>query len=97
MFAEFIYKPTSGQYSEKHFGAISVKCLWVKFTDEDYIDWVGSFQQGWDGYGTFIINLDKQGKVFVAGGQSFLIDISTRLLLNKQEISDTKSAILNDD
>ena len=98
MFAEFIYRPTSGQYPEKHFGAISPNCLWVKFTDEDYIDWVGSFLQGWDGYGTFIINLDKQGKVFVvAGGQSFLIDISTRLLLNKQEISDTKSAILNDD
>lgn len=98
MFAEFIYRPTSGQYPEKHFGAISPNCLWVKFTDKEYQDWVGSFQQGWDGYGTFIINLDKQEKAFVvAGGQSFLIDISTRLLLNRQEISDTKSAILNDD
>ena len=98
MFAEFIYRPTSGQYPEKHFGEISPNCLWVKFTDKEYQDWVGSFQQGWDGHGTFIINLDKQEKAFiVAGGQSFLIDISTRLLLNKQEISDTKSAIINDD
>ena len=98
MFAEFIYRPTSGQYPEKHFGAISPNCLWVKFTDKEYQDWVGSFQQGWDEYGTFIINLDKQEKAFVvAGGQSFLIDISTRLQINKQEISDIKSAILNDD
>ena len=98
MSAEFIYRPTSGQYPEKHFGDISPNCLWVKFTDKEYQDWVGSFQQGWDGYGTFIINLDKQEKAFVvAGGQSFLIDISTRLQLNKQEISDIKSAILNDD
>lgn len=98
MFAEFIYRPTSGQYPEKHFGNISPNCLWVKFTDKEYEDWVGSFQQGWDGYGTFIINLDKREKALVvAGGQSFLIDISKRLLINKKEISETKSAIVNDD
>lgn len=98
MFAEFIHKPTSGEYPEKHFGIISPNCLWVKFTDKEYQQWVGSFQQGWDGNGTFIINLDKEEKAFVvAGGQSFLVDISTGQLLNKQEISGTKSAILNDD
>jgi hypothetical protein len=98
MFAEFIYQPNSGQYPEKHFGEISENCLWVRFTDNEYQDWVGSFQQGWNGFGTFIINLDNQEKVFVvAGGKSYLIDISTRKLLNEQEILDTKSAILNDD
>lgn len=98
MFAEFTYRPISGQYPEKHFGAISPNCLWVKFTDKEYQEWVGSFQQGWDRHGTFILNLDKHDKAFVvAGGQSFLIDVSKRLLLNKKEILGTKSAILNDD
>lgn len=98
MFAEFIYRPTSGQYPEKHFGGISPNCLWVKFTDKEYQDWIGSFQQGWDEKGTFIINLDKKDKAFVvAGGQSFLIDISTKQLINKKEISDIKSAIVNND
>jgi hypothetical protein len=98
MFAEFINRPISGQYQEKHFGKVSPNCLWVKFTDRDYQDWVGSFQQGWDGYGTFILNLDKQEKAFVvAGGHSFLVDISTRQQINKQEITDTKSAIFNDE
>lgn len=97
MFADFIYRPNSGQYPEKHFGEISPTSLWAKFTDKEYQDWASSFQQGWDGHRTFIINLDKQEKAFVvAGGQSFLIDISTRQLLNKQEISETKSAIRND-
>ena len=98
MFAEFINRPISGQYQERHFGSITPNCLWVKFTDNDYQDWVGSFQQGWVGHGTFIINLDKQEKAFVvAGGHSFLIDISNKQLLNKQEISETKSAITNND
>ncbi|RYE27845.1 MAG: hypothetical protein EOP48_34170 [Sphingobacteriales bacterium] len=98
MFAEIISRPVSGQYPEKHFGAISPNCLWVKFTDNDFQSWVGSFQQGWEGYGTFIIVVDKQGKAFVvAGGQSCLVDISSRQLINTIEISRTKSALLNDE
>lgn len=89
---------TVSQNPEKQFGPISPSSLWIRFTDKKYQDWVGSFQQGWEGYGTFILNLEKQEKAFiVVGGKSFLIDISKRLLLNKQEISDTKHAILNDD
>lgn len=98
MFAEFINKPISGQYPEKQFGAISPNCIWVKFTDNKYQDWVGSFRKSWDGYGTFILNLEKQEKAFVvAGGEGFLVDISTRLQLNNQSITDTKSAISNDE
>lgn len=98
MFVEFISRPIAGQFSEKHFGATSPDCLWVKFTDKNYQDWVGSFQRGWGGEGTFIINLDKQEKALVvAGGQSYIIDIATKQLINKQEISGTKSAIQNND
>jgi hypothetical protein len=94
MNSEFIYRPISGQYPEKHFGNISPNCLWVKFVDKDEQEWVGSFEQSWVEQGTFIINLTKKGKAFiVAGGQTFLIDINTREQLNKTEISDTKTAI----
>lgn len=98
MFAAFIYRLISGLYPEKHFGVITPNCKWVKFTDKDYQEWVGSFQEGWDGFGSFIIILDKQDKAFiVAGGQSYLIEISSRQLLNIQAISGTKSALLNDE
>lgn len=97
MNSEFIYRPISGQYPEKHFGNISPNCLWVKFVDKDEQEWVGSFEQSWVEQGTFIINLTRKGKAFiVAGGQTFLIDINTREQLNKTVISDTKTAITDE-
>ncbi|OIN57033.1 hypothetical protein [Arsenicibacter rosenii] len=97
MNAEFIYRPVSGQYPEKHFGQITPNCLWVKFEDKDGQVWVGSFKQSWIEQGTFIIKLTSKEKAFiVAGGQSFLIDLNTRKQLNKTEISDTKTAIVDE-
>jgi len=97
MNAEFIYRPISGHYPEKHFGNITPNCLWVKFVDKDEQVWAGSFEQSWVDQGTFIINLTKKGKAFiVAGGKTFLIDINTREQLNKTEISDAKTAIVNE-
>ncbi|TRX30434.1 hypothetical protein FNW52_20215 [Flavobacterium sp. ZT3R18] len=98
MFADFINRPILGQYPEKHFGAITPNCLWVKFVDKGGEEWIGSFEQSWVEQGTFIIKLDKQEKVFVvSGGQSFLIDVKTRQQLNKTEISDIKTAIVDDE
>ncbi len=98
MTAEFIYRPISGQYLEKHFGRISLNCLWVKFSDSDDQEWVGSFEQSWVDQATFIICLKKHDKAFVvAGGQSFLIDVNSQRQINKSEISDTKSAIVDVD
>ena len=98
MFAEFINRPLSGEYPEKHFGQISLNSLWVKFTDKDCQDWVGSFQNGWEGNGKFIIILEKRDKVFiVVGGCSYLIDINSREQLNVAEISDIKTAIIDDE
>lgn len=97
MNAEFIYRPVSGQYPEKHFGNITPNCLWVKFEDKDEQEWVGSFEQSWVEQGSFIINLTSKGKSFVvAGGQTFLIDINTREQLNNTEITDTKTAIIDE-
>lgn len=97
MTPEFIYKPIQGQYPEKHFGNITPNCLWVKFMDKDELEWVGSFEQSWVEQGTFIINLTSKGIAFVvSGGQTFLIDINTREQLNKNEISDTKTAIVDE-
>ena len=96
MHAEFINRPISGQYPEKHFGQIAPNCLWVKFVDNDKQEWVGSFEQSWIERGIFIINLTNKGKAFiVSGGLTFLIDINTQEQLNKTKISDTKTAIVD--
>lgn len=65
--------------------------------DKDDQHWVGSFEQSWVDQGTFIINLTRKGKAFiVSGGQTFLIHINTREQLNKTEISDAKTAIVDE-
>ena len=94
MFAEFVDRPTSGQFTEKHFGQVTPYSAWVLFTDKDYQQWVGSFARGWEGFATLIINLEKQEKAFVvAGGDGYLIDISQQELINEDELSGIKTAI----
>jgi hypothetical protein len=98
MNAAFIYRPISGEFPEQHFGEINSNCLWVKFADINKEEWVGSFKKSWVEKGTFIIILEKQNKAFVvACGQSFLINVNSREQLNKTEISDTKTAIIDMD
>ena len=94
MFAEFIDRPISGQFPEKHFGRFTPYSSWVKFTDNDYREWVGSFTRGWEGHATLIINFEIDDKALVAaGGQGYLIDIAERQQLNTDELSEIKSAI----
>jgi hypothetical protein len=94
MYAEFIYRPLSGQFPEKHFGEVTPHVSWVKFMDNDYQEWVGSFAQGWEGYVTCIVNLEENDLAFiVTGGFGYLIDIRKRELLNQTAISDIKTAL----
>jgi hypothetical protein len=94
MFAEFIDRPITGQFPEKHFGDVSPYSSWVKFTDKIFQEWVGSFAQNWDGYLTSIINFEKQEIAFViACGNGYLVDIAKRQLLSDKVIEAITSAI----
>lgn len=96
MNAEFIYRPISGEYPEKHFGKTTSNCLWVKFVNNNGLEWVASFEESWVENEKHLINIKEENKVFiVADGQTYLIDINTRELLNKKEFSDTKTVILD--
>ena len=94
MFVEFIDRPISGQFQEKHFGQVTPYAAWALFTNNDYSQWAGSFARGWEGFATLIINLEKEAKAFVvAGGDAYLIDVTTQQMLNKEELSGIKTAI----
>ena len=94
MFVEFIDKPISGQFPEKHFGQVTPYAAWALFTSEDFGQWAGSFARGWEGFATLIITLEEQEKAFiVAGGDAYLIDVTKQQLLNKEDISGIKTAI----
>jgi len=98
MFAEFVDRPISGHFPEKHFGQTSPHSSWVKFTDKNFQEWVGSFAQSWNGYLKTIINFEEQEKAFViAYGNGYMVDISTRLLLSDQKIEEIVSAIKDEE
>ena len=54
MDAEILTRPPiSGQY-EEHCFVVSGNTLWVKFMDDDYMEWVGVFEQSeWGSANTF--------------------------------------------
>ncbi len=67
MHVEFINKPVSGKYPEKHFGNITPNCLWVKFTDDEN-EWVGSFETGWVKDDKLIFQLHNHKAFIIANG-----------------------------
>ena len=94
MFAEFIDRPISGQFPEKHFGQVTTYVAWVLFTDNDYQQWFASFPRSWEGFASIIINLEVCDKAFVvAGGNGYFIDIFRRELVSKNEFTGIKTAI----
>lgn len=95
MQAEFINKPISGEYSEKHFGTITPECLWVKFTDDETNEWVGSFEMGWLKEVNHIFQLKNSIVFIIVNGHGYLIDIRTKEQLNETVISHIESALYN--
>ena len=98
MFAEFIYRPISGEYQEIHFGDTASDCAWVKFTTSTAEEWVGSFQRGWIANSRFIKLLGKHERAFiVVDGSAYLIDVATHQLVNNIEITDVRTAIVDEE
>ncbi|OFY83537.1 MAG: hypothetical protein A3F72_13010 [Bacteroidetes bacterium RIFCSPLOWO2_12_FULL_35_15] len=94
MLADKIDRPLAGQFSEIHFGIVTPDNLWVKFLDSQYQEWVGSFANGWNKKATYIFNFHKSEKaIVVAGGIGYFVDISTRQLLNEDNLIDISFAI----
>ncbi len=94
MHVEFINKPVSGKYPEKHFGNITPNCLWVKFTDDEN-EWVGSFETGWVKDAKLIFQLQNHKAFIIANGHGCLIDFNLKEQINESVISHIESALLN--
>ena len=77
--------PTSGSYSERHFGDHFNYRLWVKF-DNTTEEWVGCFSRP-NNVGLDKVLIDKENLTafVVAGGQGYLVDIVNKVLLVELE------------
>lgn len=89
--------PISGEYEEHNFSEGN-DCLWVKFLDENSIEWVGIFDNN---YGTSlktVIPVSKSSSVLViVNGQGYTVDINERIIIKKTEWQDVESIIYNEE
>jgi len=84
-------RPLSGEFEEVNFGK-SNHSLWVKFTDDEFIEWLGKFDIGWkNGFGIFEEKTNEP--VILAGGILYKVDVKRRKLIFSTEENDIQGAI----
>ena len=88
--------PISGEYEEHNF-AHSGNTLWVKFLDDDYIEWCGVFSLGWKSVSSVLKIPDKPVFLIIAGGQGYFINANTRELVAETKSDDIESIIYNEE
>lgn len=82
--ASIVYeKPLSGVFEEKLFGSDSGNTLWVKFSDRDgIVEWIGKFGTGRATSARVDKVIAPDKFLISAGGFGYLVDATTRTLLN---------------
>ena len=87
--------PLSGDFEEHNFSK-SGNTLWVKFFDEEYIEWVGVFSQsGWSSYNTVLRVPNEKLFLVVAGGQGYFVDPNKREIVSTTEWDGIDNIIYN--
>ncbi|WP_207431451.1 hypothetical protein [Sabulibacter ruber] len=77
--------PPSGYYAERHFGEAFVSPLWVKFTDNDYEEWVGCFSRQNEPLDAVLTDTVNETSLVVAGGKGVLVDVHTKEVVSELE------------
>lgn len=89
--------PLSGDFEEHNFSK-SGNTLWVKFLDEEYLEWVGVFSQsGWSSFNTVLRVPGKKLFLVVAGGQGYFVDPNFRDIVSITEWDDIDNIIYNEE
>lgn len=84
-FAEIVHeKPLSGAFEEVLFGSDRGNTLWVRFSDRDgAAEWIGKFGCGVSSSMRVTKVIEPDHFMIVAGGFAYLINASSRSLLNQ--------------
>ncbi|MDJ0830189.1 MAG: hypothetical protein QNI92_10080 [Desulfobacterales bacterium] len=97
MEAEILTRPPlSGDY-EEHYYAESGNTLWVKFLDEEYIEWCGVFSLGWKSHSSVVKIPNEPVFLVIAGGQGYFVNANTRELISETKWDDIESIIYNEE
>src|SRR4030095_5293962 len=99
---EFIYTPTSGQYSEEHFETFdrnfkSQSWNWVLFTNADGTQWAASFRGGDSDKKSIAAIKDTPFVLVISDGQGYFVNTETRRLMKFTDQNAIKEAAGNAD
>ena len=93
MEAELLHRPpVSGQYEEHNFSN-SGNTVWVKFFDEEWVEWCGVFSLGWCSGSSVHRVPGKSEFLVLAGGQGYFIDANKRKINSKTKSINIESVI----
>lgn len=98
MEAEILDRPPLSGDFEEHDYSTSGNTLWVKFCDEDYLEWVGVFSQsGWSSNNSVLRVPREKLFLVVAGGQGYFVDPIARKIVSTTEWDCIDNVIYNED
>jgi len=96
MEAEVLHKPpVSGKYEEHNFSNPG-NTVWVKFFDQDWVEWCGVFNLGLCAGSSVHRVPEKTEFLVIAGGQGYFVDPNERKISSKTVSDDITSVIYND-
>jgi hypothetical protein len=89
--------PISGEYEEHNF-MVSGNPLWVKFMDDECLEWVGIFEKSeWKSTNSVIELPNQKNYLVIAGGQGYYVNPNSRKIVNKTKWDDIESIIYNEE
>ncbi len=78
--------PSSGEFTEKHFGKNFNSTLWVRFIDNEFEEWIACFSKSYDRALSKVLTNENNTTCFVvAGGQGYLIDLKSKVCILELE------------
>jgi len=97
MEAEILERPPqSGDY-EEHIFSKSGNTLWVKFYDDDYIEWAGVFSKSeWSSFNTVLSIPNEKLVLVVAGGQGYFVDPNKREIVSTTDWDSINNITFNE-
>jgi hypothetical protein len=89
--------PISGKFSEKSFGTNFKSTLWVKFTTDDFQEWVGNFSRSSNKKDEVLADEKNGVCIVIAGGMPYAVNVSTKEeILEFEDYPFVESAIKTD-
>ena len=88
--------PISGDYEEHNFSD-SGNTVWIKFSDDEWVEWCGVFSLGWKSFSSVHRIPEQPIFLVVAGGQGYYVDVNARKVVDTTDWDDVEAIIYSEE